>query len=129
MNRRLLATTLAALACFGAARGAQAQVVISIDGDCPGRIALRWEGATPQRGAGLWFSRNLGGYTLQGACAGTTLGLGSSGLRLVKVFATGADGEGRLTGVAPPFACGGYLQMVVADGNPCTTSNVVQIPQ
>ncbi len=70
-----------------------------------------------------------GGYTLQGACAGTTLGLGSSGLRLVKVFATGADGEGRLTGVAPPFACGGYLQMVVADGNPCTTSNVVQIPQ
>lgn len=104
-------------------------LAIAVEGDCPGRITVRWEGATPDRWAGLWFSRSQGSFTLPGPCAGTVLGLGPNGLRLARVFQSGPEGEGVMAGRAPSYACGGYLQMIVQDGNPCTTSNVVQIPQ
>ncbi len=110
-------------------RDARADLVLSVDGACPGEITIRWTGATAAQRSGLWFSRNLGQFTLPGPCSGTTLGLGTDGLRLARVFQSGGQGEGQMTGRVPVFACGGYLQMVVQDGHPCTTSNVVQIPQ
>lgn len=119
---------LAAVACLGAASGARAQVVISIDGDCPGAVQFRWEGATPDRWAGLCFALNTGNYTLPGTCQGTVLGLGSHQLQLVTSFRTGPEGSGSLAGPVPRRACSGYLQVIVY-GFPCTTSIVVQIPQ
>lgn len=129
MRGSFVAAVLAAVACLGAASGARAQVVISIDGACPGAMRLRWEGATPDQWAGLIYSDERGNFTLNQPCGGTVTGLGTRGLRLVWLFRTGASGEGAATGRAASPSCGGFLQMVVQDGNPCTTSNVVQIPQ
>ncbi len=105
-------------------------LVIGVHGQCPGRIVVNWEGAAPNEWAGLWFSQSRGEVTLpQGPCGHTVLGLGTSGLRLVRIFRSGPDGAGELGGRAPTAACGGFVQMIVQDGIPCTTSNVVQIPQ
>lgn len=113
------------------ARSALAQPVISIEGDCPGRVTFRWEGASPNQTAALAYSHATGNYVLPGPpCDGTTLRLGSSGIRLVRTFRTGPEGSGQMVGRAAAFACGGYLQVIVIEGNrPCPTSNVVQIPQ
>lgn len=118
--------TAIVLGCPGVSR---ADLVLSVDGACPGEITIQWTGATADKQAGLWFSRNLGEYRLNGPpCAGTTLGLGTHGLRLARVFRSGGQGEGQMTGRVPILACSGYLQMIVSDGYPCSTSNVAQIP-
>ncbi len=102
---------------------------ISLMGDCPGQVEVRWSGATASRIAVLCFSQELGDYLLPGGpCGGTLLGLGSRGIRVARYFRTGPNGEGAIRGHAAPIACGGYLQMVVVDASPCTTSNVAQIP-
>jgi len=131
MNRVLLATALAAIAALGGARGAHAQVILTLEGECPGHVVVQWEGATPDRPAAIAFSRREGQVTLPaGPCEGTVLGLSSAHhFGVVRVFRTGPEGRGQLTGRAHLTACGGYLQMIVMDGNPCATSNVVQIPQ
>ncbi len=129
MRGTLLAAVVAAVACLSAARGAGAQVVISLEGACPGAMRLRWEGATPDQWAGLIYSDERGNFTLNQPGGGTVTGLGTRGLRLVWLFRTGAAGQGAATGRAASPSCGGFLQRVVQDGNPCTTSNVVQIPQ
>ncbi len=129
MKHTFLAAAVAALACLGAASIAPAQVVITLDGSCPGVVRFRWEGASPNQWAGLIYSDERGNFTLNQPCGGTVTGLGVRGLRLVAVFRTGGDGEGAVSGRATTPSCGGFLQMVVQDGNPCTTSNVLQIPQ
>ncbi len=128
MKHSVLAVALAALACLGAASGAAAQVVITLDGSCPGVVRFRWDGASPDQWAGLIYSDERGNFTLNQPCGGTMTGLGTRGLRLVWLFRTGAGGEGTASGRAAAPSCGGFLQLVVQDGNPCTTSNVVQIP-
>lgn len=129
MKGTFLAAASAALVCLAGARGARAQVVISIDGECPGRMAVQWENAPPNRPGGLLFAFTTGNYYIGwGWCEGTYIGLGSS-LRLVRTIQSGADGSGMLIGRASAPACGGYIQVVVWDGSPCATSNVAQIPQ
>lgn len=104
-------------------------LTISLDGACPGLLVFHWEGATPNRTAGIAFSTERGNFVIPGWCEGTILGLGPRGLRAVAHAPTGPQGSGSSTRRATAFACGGYLQMIVQDGYPCTTSNVVQIPQ
>lgn len=100
---------------------------LSLDGSCPGRITVNWSGATPSRTMGIVFANGTGNFTIPGGpCGGTTLGLGSAGLRLVNTVSTGS-GAGHVNGNAGTAACGHYLQLVVADGGPCTTSNTAQI--
>jgi hypothetical protein len=102
---------------------------LQADGTCPGTVTVEWDGATPNRQAGLVFSARQGSFTISGGpCDGTQLGLGTNQLQLVRTLSTGATGSGRLSGNAGAGACGGFLQLVVADGSPCTTSNVAQIP-
>ncbi len=114
----------------GVALAGPDDLVISLEGDCPGRLSMSWDGATPNEMSALWFSREQGEYRLPvGICGGTTLDLGPHGLHLARVFNSGAEGQGVLSGRVRQAACGGYLQMMVDDGYPCTTSNVVQIPQ
>ncbi|MCL4196056.1 MAG: hypothetical protein KJZ69_01070 [Phycisphaerales bacterium] len=127
MRGSLLVEVLAALAYLGAASSARAQVIITLQGDCPGRMTFAWQGAAPDELAGLLFALNTGNYVLSHICQGTVLGLGSHQLQLVRSFRTGPDGRGEMSGPAPRRACGGYVQMIVVDGI-CTTSNVVQIP-
>ena len=130
MNRMLFIVALAAFA-VGAANGAHAQVILTLEGACPGPLAIQWSGATPDHPAAIAFSRREGQFTLPaGPCQGTVLGLSNGhGFRAVRVFRTGPDGRGQLTGRGHLAACGGYLQMIVMDGNPCAISNVVQIPE
>ncbi|MCL4196063.1 MAG: hypothetical protein KJZ69_01105 [Phycisphaerales bacterium] len=109
MRGSLLAATLAALVCLGAASSARAQVVISLDGECPGRMAVEWENAPSNRPGGLLFAFTTGNYYIGwGWCEGTYIGLGSS-LRLVHTIQSGSNGSGMLTGSASARACGGYI--------------------
>ncbi|MCL4196587.1 MAG: hypothetical protein KJZ69_03765 [Phycisphaerales bacterium] len=102
---------------------------LRISGDCPGRVTVAWADATPSRPMGIALANSTGSYTLPGGiCAGTQLGLSSSGLQLVYSGNTGANGSGQVSSNAGTGACRKYLQMIVVDGSPCTTSNVVQIP-
>lgn len=104
-------------------------LTISVRGECPGRIELSYDGATPGTRAALAFSQENGAILLPvGPCGGTWIGLGNIGLRLVRTFQTSPDGLGSLSGHSSEAACGGYLQLLVQDGHPCATSNVVQIP-
>ena len=121
---------ISGLAFLGAFAGsAFAQPVISIEGSCPGAVRFRWEGAAPNEWAGLLYSDERGTITLSQPCGGTVIGLGPRGLRLVSVFRTSANGAGVANGQADSRSCGGFLQLVVQDGYPCTTSNVVQVPE
>ncbi|MCL4196059.1 MAG: hypothetical protein KJZ69_01085 [Phycisphaerales bacterium] len=130
MRGTLLAAVVAAVACLAAARGAHAQVVISLEGACPGGVTLQWTGARPERPCALAFAENEGQFLISwGPCWGVRLGLGTHNLRAVAFFRTGSNGSGRLSGNASSQMCGGYLQMIVWDGTPCATSNVVQIPE
>lgn len=102
---------------------------LSLTGDCPGRVTVSWNGATPSRPMGIALANSTGNFTIPGgACGGTTLGLSNSGLQLAYTGNTGAGGSGQVSSNVGTAACGKFIQMVVADGNPCTTSNVVQLP-
>lgn len=103
-------------------------LTLALGGACPGTINIGWSGATPSKQMGIVYARNTGSFRVPGGpCAGTSLGLGSNQLQLVNTVNTGR-GSGNVNGNAGPSACGGYLQLVVVEGNPCTTSNVVRLP-
>lgn len=105
-------------------------LAISLNGSCPGRMTMQWTGARPERPCALACADNEGQTLISwGPCWGVRLGLGTHNLRAVAFFRTGPGGSGRLTGIASSQMCGGYLQMIVWDGTPCSTSNVVQIPE
>lgn len=107
-------------------------LTLEVSGDCPGRLALRWSGAEPNRPLAIIFGRVLGAYRVAGyPCSGTELGLGEPGLRLVIVVSTRSTGSGSVSGQSQSEHCGGYLQLMVANstGTPCQTSNVVQVPE
>lgn len=112
-------------ACFGL--GFEFSL-LGVDGACPGPVIIYWEQATPNANAGLLFARSIGGFVIPGGpCAGTSLLLTPNQLQLVTTFSTGSQGSGRISGQAGQAACGGYLQMVVVDGQPCGTSNAALI--
>ncbi len=101
---------------------------LRLGGQCPGIINVAWSNATPSRQMGILYARTTGSYAIPvGPCAGTTLGLGTNQLQVVNTIGTG-NGSGNVNGRAGSGACGGYIQLVVVDGNPCATSNVVRLP-
>ncbi|MCL4196914.1 MAG: hypothetical protein KJZ69_05420 [Phycisphaerales bacterium] len=102
---------------------------LSTSGDCPGRVTVSWNGATPSRPMGIVFANTTGNFVIPGgACGGTQLGLSNQGIQLVYSGNTGANGSGQVSSNAGTLACRKYLQMVIVDGSPCTTTNVAQIP-
>lgn len=128
----LLSSVLATGACTGAsaALAGPDNLVISLEGDCPGTMSVHWQGATPNRRAWLLISAENAGFQSQPGypCGGTFLDIGPGGLRIAAAFRSGSEGSGRGSGRVTPAVCGQYLQMIVEDGNPCATSNVAQIP-
>ncbi len=101
---------------------------LRLTGACPGSVRVAWSDATPSSTMGIVFASNTGSLVVpSGPCQGTQLGLSSRNIQLVNTINTGS-GSGQVNGNAGPGACGGYLQLVVVDGNPCATSNVAQLP-
>lgn len=96
-------------------------------GTCPGSMSYQVTGATPGGQVGLIFSASTGSFVIPGsfACAGTTLGLGSSGIQLVANTAADGSGTANFRGNAPQSACNRFLQGI--DVTTCGTTNVVQI--
>lgn len=102
--------------------------LLGVDGACPGTVVVYWERTTPNTNAGLVFSTSLGNFLIaSGPCSGTKLILAPTQLQLVTTINTGPNGSGRVSGQAGQGACGGYLQMVVINGQPCGTSNAAKI--
>lgn len=131
--RPLLATAVAGAVIFALPAIASAgDLTLEVSGDCPGQLTLRWSGAEPNRPMAIIFALALGSYRVSNyPCSGTQLGLGESGLRLITVVGSRRSGSGSVSGQAQSDHCGGYLQLMVANGSgtPCRTSNVVQIPE
>jgi len=105
--------------------GRSTAAALTISGVCPGEVTIKYDGAT-QNGAVMLFHSSAEGSFLvtKGACAGTVLDLANP-----LPFAPGAaDETGTVldTFVAPPSACGRFLQIV--DETTCATSNVAQLP-
>lgn len=103
---------------------------MSVEGQCPGRLTISWNNATPNATQGMAFGNNLGTTNIPNAfpCAGTPLGI-AGGVQLVDppgYFSTGGSGSGSFSGNAGAAACGHYLQLV--EGGTCQTTNVAQIP-
>ncbi len=110
----------------GAGFGNGGGYFLSVGGQCPGTVSVRWSGATPSRQQAIVFAATTGSFRIpSGPCQGTQLGLGSQGLRLVNTVGTG-NGSGQVNGSAGTGACGGRLQLVELPS--CNTSNVGQIP-
>lgn len=106
---------------------AHADLTISLDGECPGWMVLSWQGAVPDRWAVIAVSPRRDEWIMPwgGPCGGTTIEL--SPPYIVRTFRTDSDGRGTMEGTVRNRYCGLYVQMIVADGQPCQTSNVLQI--
>ena len=102
---------------------------LRLGGTCPGTITVTWSDAPASRQMGILFASNQGNFTINGGpCAGTQIGLGTRNLRLVNTIGTGPNGAGSVNGPAGSAACGGFIQLVIADGQPCPQSNVARLP-
>lgn len=109
--------------------GGEPEYLLTIDGDCPGRLEVAWDNATPNVQQAIVIGNTQGSTTIPNAfpCAGTQLGVAGN-VMLVDppgFFGT-QSGSGIIRGNAGSGACGRYLQLV--EGGSCNTSNVVQIP-
>lgn len=103
----------------------RADVVLTLQGSCPGPMRASVTGTIPHRTANFLFARDTGKFRIPlGPCKGIILGLSQEGLRVVAVRDTGPTGSARIQGLVPPSACGGYMQVFM---NTCQTSNVVRI--
>lgn len=106
----------------------QTDPTIETVGDCPGVVGVFWSNCPPNQDMAIVFAYDLGSFTVPGGvCGGTELGV-TRGVRVVFTGNTGPNGSGETRGEVPECGCGRYLQMVIADGTPCTTTNVAQIP-
>lgn len=143
MKARLLIAVAAALALMLACAAALAEHVdegqdddqvvrprLTISGDCPGTIHVEWEQAPSNRRMVLLVASSPGESVIPTGqpCAGTRLGLSSTGLRLVTTLSSGSQGRGQVDGTVAETFCGKHLQLVVAEARTCTTSNVGVIP-
>ncbi|GEM_PF-1620316 len=100
---------------------------LTVTGDCPGRVSVAWANATPNKPMAIVHANNTGSFVVPGGpCAGTQLGLGTSGIQIAYQGGTGS-GSGQVGSTIGTNVCGHYLQMVVV-GSPCDTSNVEQLP-
>lgn len=100
--------------------------LLSLTGDCPGRIEAAVSRATPGGRIALILSARdgcAGQTTIQsGSCAGTVLPI--DGARLVRVLIADGGGSARLAGTVPGGACG-HRCLIALDAATCRPSNAV----
>lgn len=120
---RFLAVSLGLLA----APAAFAQS-FSIGGTCgAGPMDFDIMGITPSGNYAIISANNVGSATVPaGPCAGTPLGLSTSGITLRLVRQADGAGDDFLTPNIPPAVCGNAYAQVL-DLTTCTTSNVVLV--
>ncbi|MCC6907090.1 MAG: hypothetical protein IT430_04040 [Phycisphaerales bacterium] len=104
--------------------------VLSVEAECSVgqfRITVRWERATPNGRVALLHASDRGFFYVPGnlPCAGTWLGLGFSGARVVYQTNSGPNGGRVLDGLGTREVCGTYLQLL--DLESCLPSNVVRL--
>ncbi|MCL4198352.1 MAG: right-handed parallel beta-helix repeat-containing protein [Phycisphaerales bacterium] len=96
---------------------------------CPdgGSARIGWANGSPDRTAVLLISPGTGTIRIPNRypCAGTELGLASTGLRIAWQGSNDADGGRVLNTTAPPGACGQFVQLL--DVSTCNVSDVVPI--
>jgi hypothetical protein len=97
-------------------------LTLSLSGACPGPVVLDTTGGTPGGPFAVARSDRLGAFAVRsGPCAGTTLAVYSTNIRLVATPSFDGAGEKRAT---PTLGvCGKYYQIV--DLTTCATSPVV----
>lgn len=97
--------------------------------NCPdgGPARIGWANGSPERTAVLLISSGTGTIRIPNRypCAGTELGLASSGLRIAWQGSNDADGGRVLNAIAPPGACGQFVQLL--DVSTCNVSEVKRI--
>lgn len=102
---------------------------LRVRASCPtgGPARIGWANGSPDRTAVLLISPQTGRVRIPNRypCAGTELGLASSGLRLAWQGRNDAGGGRVLNAPAPPGACGQFVQLL--DLSTCNVSEVVGI--
>jgi len=95
---------------------------ITLTGPCPGWKTLSWSGAGIGNMA-IIVANGPGNFTLpSGPCAGTTLGLSTSGIQLVGIISTTGGTGSYNYFILNPAYCGRFVQCIKTDT--CETSNV-----
>ncbi len=96
---------------------------------CPdgGPARIGWANGSPGRTGVVLLSPDMGTVRIPNRypCAGTQLGLASSGLRLAWQGRNDADGGRVINTTAPPSACGQFIQFL--DLSTCNVSEVLRI--
>ncbi len=97
--------------------------------NCPegGPARIGWANASPDRMAVLLISSDTGTIRIPNRypCAGTELGLASTGLRIAWQGRNDAGGGRVINATAPPGACGQFVQLL--DISTCNVSAVTRI--
>jgi hypothetical protein len=92
---------------------------------CPSSVTAQATGFTGGGTVAIVRSNGTGAAVIpSGPCAGTTLGLSTSGLGLITTITAPASGTINYAGAVSAGVCGKYIQMV--DMATCTVSNVDQ---
>lgn len=100
---------------------------LDVSGDCPGEVLVAWSNGVPGGTIAILAANAPGSVTIPGgACAGTTLDLGPSGLRLALQAISDDTGSGTRFANLGSLACGRFLQLIERDT--CDVSNVVTLP-
>lgn len=112
---------------FALLPAAQAQTFAAV-GECPGTIDLSITGMTPRGQVAIVSSTGTGAFVVPNGqpCAGTQLGLSSTGIALRTVLPANASGSLSLSPAVPGAACGLALQAL--DVSTCTLTPVEFLP-
>jgi hypothetical protein len=95
---------------------------IALGGTCPSAVTVAARSFTPSGTVAIVAANGPGAVVVpSGPCAGTQLGLSSSGLQLLKIVTANAAGQINYAGAVGPI-CGKTIQFV--DMTTCTPSNV-----
>jgi hypothetical protein len=106
--------------------GGGARPTINLVGSpCPSSVTAQATGFTPGGTIAIVKANGTGAAVIpSGPCAGTTLGLSTSGLGLITTITAPPSGSVNYSGSVSAGVCGKYIQMV--DMATCTVSNVDQ---
>ncbi len=105
-------------------------LLLSADGDCPGKVMFTAEGVTPGAKVAFLRAKGLGEHDVPGnlLCGGTMLNLDSS-VAVGRVVTADGNGVASAAGFFGNSQCGVfYIQAVeLADSSNCAVSNVVHV--
>lgn len=107
---------------------ARGPLSIGLTGSCPSALTLTVRGASRGGDVAIVRAFRTGSQVIPNGypCAGTTLGLGNTGLDLALVLQADATGYATATRAVPADACGSVVIQAL-DIDTCETSNVVAV--